>query len=145
MHPDSPIGVFDSGLGGLTVLKHLEKNFPNESFIYFGDTAHLPYGNKSTETVIRYSETIINFFLENKTKAVIIACNTASSLAYPSLSKKYNIPIFDVVHPSVKYASKISQTHEICIIGTQGTINSKAYTKSFLNIVKFKHYGLIFS
>jgi len=134
MHPNSPIGVFDSGLGGLTVLKHLEKNFPNESFIYFGDTAHLPYGNKSTETVIRYSETIINFFLENKTKAVIIACNTASALAYPKLNKKYNIPIFNVVHPSVEYANKISQTREICIIGTLSTINSQAYTKSFSNI-----------
>ena len=134
MQPDSPIGVFDSGLGGLTVLKHLEKKFPNETFIYFGDTAHLPYGNKSTNTVIRYSDAIINFFLKNKTKAVIIACNTASAVAYPKLSKKYNIPIFNVVQPSVEYSNKISQTREICIIGTQGTINSKAYTKSFLDI-----------
>jgi len=134
MYPNSPIGVFDSGLGGLTVLKHLEKDFPNETFIYFGDTAHLPYGNKSTENVLRYSEAIINFFLENKTKAVIIACNTASALAYTKLNEKYNIPIFNVVHPSVEYANKISQTHEICILGTTSTINSKAYTKSFLNI-----------
>ena len=134
MHPNSPIGVFDSGLGGLTVLKHLEKDFPNETFIYFGDTAHLPYGNKSTENVLRYSEAIINFFLDNKTKAVIIACNTASALAYTKLNKKYNIPIFNVVHPSVEYANKISQTNEICILGTISTINSQAYTKSFLNI-----------
>ena len=129
-----PIGVFDSGLGGLTVLQCLEKKLPKESFIYFGDTAHVPYGNKSAKTIIRYSENIINFFLKNKIKAVVIACNTASAIAYPELSKKYNLPIFNVVDPSVIHSDTISKTRNICIIGTQSTINSKAYSKSFSNI-----------
>ena len=85
--PNSPIGVFDSGLGGLTVLKSLEKILPNESFIYFGDTAHVPYGNKSVETIIVYSQNILDFFLEHHTKAVVIACNTVSAVAYNSLQK----------------------------------------------------------
>ena len=89
--PNSPIGVFDSGLGGLTVLKYLEKILPNESFIYFGDTAHVPYGCKSADTVIRYSLDIINFFLREKIKAVVIACNTVSAVAFRELRISYNI------------------------------------------------------
>ena len=103
---NSPIGIFDSGLGGLTVLKSLEKILPNESFIYFGDTAHVPYGTKSAETVIRYSQHIMDFFLKHETKAVVIACNTASAVAFQHLKQIYNIPLFDVVTPSA-----VSYTH----------------------------------
>jgi len=124
---NSPIGVFDSGLGGLTILKTLEKMLPNESFIYFGDTAHVPYGTKSAETVLRYSQHIMNFFLKHETKAVVIACNTASAVAFQQLKKMYDIPLFDVVTPSVDYSVKIS--NNIGVIGTQSTIQSTAYTK----------------
>ena len=101
---NSPIGIFDSGLGGLTVLKSLEKILPNESFIYFGDTAHVPYGTKSAETVVRYSQSIMDFFQKHDTKAVVIACNTASAVAFQHLKQLYDIPIFDVVTPSVEFA-----------------------------------------
>ena len=129
-----PIGVFDSGLGGLTVLKSLEKILPNESFIYFGDTAHVPYGNKSAKTVINYSRKIVKFFISKKIKAIVIACNTASSVAYKQLKNEFNIPIFDVVLPSAKYSNILSKTRSIGIIGTQNTIQSKSYNQAFTNL-----------
>ena len=127
----SPIGVFDSGLGGLTVLTYLEKILPNESFIYFGDTAHVPYGTKSAETVTQYSRYILDFFLQHKTKAVVIACNTASAVAFRHLQNTYDIPLFDVVSPSVEYSINITKTRKIGVIGTYSTIHSKAYTEMF--------------
>lgn len=126
-----PIGIFDSGLGGLTVLKSLQKILPNESFVYFGDTAHVPYGSKSKNTVIKYSQNIMDFFLECKIKAVVIACNTASAVAFNHLKDIYDIPIFDVVTPSIEYAIKISKNKKIGVIGTLSTIKSNAYTKMF--------------
>ena len=129
---NSPIGVFDSGLGGLTVLKSLEKILPNESFIYFGDTAHVPYGTKSADTIIKYSHIILDFFSQHHTKAVVIACNTASAVAYHTLQKNHSIPLFDVVSPSVEFALKQSKTKHIGIIGTTSTVNSKAYSRQFL-------------
>ena len=129
---NTPIGVFDSGLGGLTVLKSLKKILPNESFIYFGDTAHVPYGTKSAESVIKFSQHILDFFLEHHTKAVVIACNTASAVAYNSLKKDHSIPIFDVVSPSVEFALQQTKTKNIGVIGTTSTINSKAYSQQFL-------------
>ena len=128
---NSPIGVFDSGLGGLTVLKSLEKILPHESFIYFGDTAHVPYGTKSAETVTQYSRHILEFFLKHKTKAVVIACNTASAVAFRRLQRDYDIPLFDVVSPSVEYSINITKTRKIGVIGTYSTIHSKAYTEMF--------------
>ena len=130
----SPIGVFDSGLGGLTVLKALQKYLPNESFIYLGDTANVPYGNKSNETIIKYSKKILDFFISKNTKAVVIACNTASSVAYSELKNIYDVPLFDVVQPSVEFANHISKTKQICIIGTNSTINSNAYLNTFKKI-----------
>ena len=128
---NSPIGVFDSGLGGLTVLKSLEKILPHESFIYFGDTAHVPYGTKSAETVTQYSRHILEFFLKHKTKAVVIACNTASAVAFRRLQRDYDIPLFDVVSPSVEYSINITKTRKIGVIGTYSTIHSKDYTEMF--------------
>ena len=130
----SPIGIFDSGLGGLTVLSSLEKMLPNESFIYFGDTAHVPYGCKSADTIIRYSGDIMDFFLTHNTKAVVIACNTASAIACQKLRSSYNIPLFDVLAPSVVHTNNISKTRKIGVIGTHTTIHSRAYTQSFLNL-----------
>ena len=128
---NSPIGIFDSGLGGLTVLKSLVNILPNESFIYFGDTAHLPYGNKSVDTITKYSKNILDFFNHNQTKAVVIACNTASSLTYNILQKTYTVPLFDVVSPSVEFSIQQSQTKKIGVIGTTNTVNSKAYSNYF--------------
>ena len=129
--PNSPIGVFDSGLGGLTVLKSLEKILPNESFIYFGDTAHVPYGTKSAEMVTLYSQYIMDFFLKYETKAVVIACNTASAVAFQHLKRNYDIPLFDVVSPSVEYSMKITKTQKIGVVGTYSTIQSGAYKRMF--------------
>ena len=132
--PNSPIGVFDSGLGGLTVLKSLEKILPNESFIYFGDTAHVPYGTKSAEMVTLYSQHIMDFFLKYKTKAVVIACNTASAVAFQYLKRDYDIPLFDVVSPSVEYSMKITKTQKIGVLGTYCTIRSGAYKQMFKDL-----------
>ena len=132
--PNSPIGVFDSGLGGLTVLKSLEKILPNESYIYFGDTAHVPYGTKSAEMVTLYSQQIMDFFLKFGTKAVIIACNTASAVSFQHLKKVYDIPLFDVVTPSVEYSIKITKTQKIGVVGTYSTIQSGAYKRMFKDL-----------
>jgi len=128
---NSPIGVFDSGLGGLTVLKSLEKILPNESFIYFADTAHVPYGTKSAETVTLYSQHIMDFFLKHETKAVVIACNTASAVAFQHLKSIYDIPLFDVVTPSVEYSMKITKNQKIGVLGTYSTIQSNTYKRMF--------------
>ena len=129
-----PIGIFDSGLGGLTVLRELELMLPNEKFIYFGDTAHVPYGNKSVNMVQSYSKNIVEFFLTHNAKAVIIACNTASAVACKELQKNYTIPLFDVVTPSVVVSDQLSKTREIGVIGTYSTINSHSYTRSLAAI-----------
>ena len=135
--PNSPIGIFDSGLGGLTVLKSLEKILPNESFIYFGDTAHVPYGTKSAEMVTLYSQHIMDFFLKYETKAVVIACNTASAVAFQHLKRNYDIPLFDVVSPSVEYSMKITKTQKIGVVGTYSTIQSGAYKRMFKQLGDF--------
>ena len=116
------------------MLKSLEKNLPMESFIYFGDTAHVPYGSKSADAISRYSQDIVEFFLSHNTKAVVIACNTASAVAYQKLRNSYDIPIFDVVEPSVIHSDHISRTRKIGVIGTQSTIHSRAYTRALANI-----------
>ena len=125
-----PIGIFDSGLGGLTVLKTLQKALPNESFIYVGDTAHLPYGNKSPEAIITYSKRIGQFFINQKVKLIIIACNTASSIALEALSQTFNIPIIDVITPMQDLISKNMNNIKVGVIGTYNTISSRAYHKS---------------
>ena len=128
------IGVFDSGLGGLTVLKELKKSMPKESFIYFGDTAHLPYGNKSKTSVIQYSTNIANFLFAQNIKAIIVACNTASSVALETLVKQYSIPILNVVDPSVSKAIKYSKSKAIGVIGTETTILSGTYQEKIKKI-----------
>jgi len=128
------IGVFDSGLGGLTVLNSLETQLPNESFIYFGDTAHVPYGSKSIETVQSYSNQITQFLLNHDVKLIVIACNTASSVASKLLRKNFDIPIFGVVTPSVKQAISYHRNGEIGIIGTQSTIASNSYVEKFTTL-----------
>jgi len=125
-----PIGVFDSGIGGLTVVKELNKLLPNEKIIYFGDTARVPYGNKSKETVVHYSLQIAYFLLKKKIKMLVVACNTASSVSLPTLKRHLHIPIIGVIEPGAKTASSISQTMKIGVIGTLGTVKSNSYKKA---------------
>ena len=126
---DSPIGVFDSGVGGLTVAREIMRQIPNERIVYFGDTARVPYGSKSKDTIIRYSKHIIRFLLTQNVKAIVIACNTASAFALEECKKEVDIPIFGVVKPGAKVASEATNNGRIGIIGTEGTINSKIYSE----------------
>ena len=126
----APIGVFDSGIGGLTVVRELMRQLPNESIIYFGDTARLPYGPKSPETVIRYSREITSFLLDQGVKIVVVACNTATAHALPTLRKEYNLPIIGVIEPGSRAAARATRSESVGVIGTQGTINSRAYERA---------------
>lgn len=131
---DKPIGIFDSGVGGLTVAAAIKKQLPQESFIYFGDTKHSPYGDKSGETIRRYSSDISKFLLTKDCKAIVIACNTASALAYDQLKKDYaHIPIINVVDPVASFVAK-QNPKKIGIIATRATTKSKIYKKRLLEI-----------
>lgn len=128
---DRPIGIFDSGLGGLTVVKEIIKLLPNENLIYLGDTARVPYGTRSKETIIKFSFEDTKFLLTKKVKCIVIACNTSSALAGHELKKKLKIPVFDVITPALKDAKNISRSGKIGVIGTRGTIGSGAYSVPF--------------
>jgi glutamate racemase len=125
----SAIGVFDSGVGGLTVVKELIRQLPGEDIVYFGDTARVPYGIKSKETVIRFSIENILFLLKQKVKLICVACNTASSLALPAIKKHFRVPIVGVITPAAKEAIYATQNKRIGVIGTAATIKSRAYEK----------------
>lgn len=127
----SPIAVFDSGIGGLTVLTALRTHFPAESYVYLGDTARLPYGTKSPETVARYSEAMCRELLKFKPKAIVIACNTASTHALPAVIKLASpLPVTGMIEPAANAALKATKTNRIGVIATFGTIRSGAYEKS---------------
>ena len=121
-----PIGIFDSGLGGLSVLKYLLTSLPYENFIYLGDLAHLPYGNKSKDSIIKYSLGCSKFLKKKDVKAIIIACNTASSYAYNIIKKDSIIPVFDVISPCIKEILPM-KNKVIAILGTEKTIQSNIY------------------
>lgn len=123
------IGVFDSGLGGLTAVKEIQKLFPNENIVYFGDTGRVPYGTRSKETIIKYTKSDINFLLENDVKMIVIACGTASSAALPEIKDEYNIPIYGVVDAGAFEAARVTKNNKVGIIGTPATIKSGAYTR----------------
>lgn len=125
---EAPIGVFDSGVGGLTVAKEIMYQIPNEKIIYFGDTARVPYGNKTKETVTKYSRQIIRFLRTQNVKAIVAACNTASSYALGEIEKEIDIPIIGVVKPGAKMAVEATKNGKIGVIGTRGTIGSETYT-----------------
>ncbi len=127
MPDNAPIGVFDSGIGGLTVAREIMRQIPNETIIYFGDTARVPYGSKSKETIITYSRQIMDFFMTKQVKAVVIACNTASAFALETLQREYDVPMLGVVKPGAMVAAQTSKNHRIGVIGTEGTINSGIY------------------
>ncbi len=124
---NAPIGVFDSGVGGLTVMKEIMHQIPNEKIIYFGDTARVPYGNKSKDTVLRFSRQIVRFLKTQEVKAIVIACNTASAYALPDIEKEIDIPIIGVVRPGAKVAAQVTQNGKVGVIATEGTINSHIY------------------
>lgn len=127
---DKAIGIFDSGIGGLTVLKAIEQALPRENLIYLGDTARVPYGNKSRETISRYSSENTHFLTQAGVKAVVVACNTASALALSDLQKNFSIPIIGVIEPGAAAAVQATQSGKIGIIGTEATIASASYTKA---------------
>ena len=123
----APIGVFDSGVGGLTVAREIMRNLPNERIVYFGDTARVPYGSKSKDTIIRYAKQIIRFLRTQDVKAIVIACNTASALALEEVEKELDIPIIGVVEPGARVAAATTKNGKIGVIGTESTINSHMY------------------
>lgn len=122
--------MFDSGVGGLTVLKALRERLPNESTVYLGDTARVPYGTKSAEVVTRYSLKNAEFLLRHQVKLVVVACNTASAVAVPSLSAQLGIPVIGVIEPGALAAVRASSHGRIGVIGTPGTIQSRAYHRA---------------
>lgn len=129
MSQNTPIGVFDSGVGGLTVAREIMRQMPQEQIIYFGDTARVPYGSKSKETIIRFSRQIVKFLQTKNVKAVVIACNTASAFALETLQREFPIPVIGVVIPGAITAANATRSGRIGIIGTEGTINSGIYTQ----------------
>lgn len=133
---EKSIGVFDSGIGGLTVVKHLSTVLPNEHIVYFGDTARVPYGSKSNSTVVDYSIQDTNFLLHKNVKYVVVACNTASSIAVDELKKRFDVPIIGVILPGAEFAVKQSRNRKVGVIGTRATINNKAYSKAIKDLDK---------
>ncbi|MCF7825067.1 MAG: glutamate racemase [Candidatus Marinimicrobia bacterium] len=127
LNSEKAIGVFDSGLGGISVVRAIINLLPHEHLIYFGDTARVPYGSKSEETVIRFSHQISSFLKEKQVKMIVVACNTASAVALESLQKNFSIPIVGVIEPGSEAAVKVSKHKRIGVIGTASTIRSGAY------------------
>ena len=130
---NAPIGVFDSGVGGLTVAREIMRNLPEENIVYFGDTARVPYGSKSRDTVLRYSRQIIRFLRTQEVKAIVIACNTASAYALDEVEKELDIPIIGVVKPGARVACEVTKNKKIGVIATEATIHSGIYTNFIKN------------
>ncbi len=133
----APIGVFDSGVGGLTVAREIMRQIPNESIVYFGDTARVPYGSKSQNTIIHYSRQIVKFLRTQNVKALVIACNTASAFALDVIQAESDIPVIGVIKPGAKVAAETTENGRIGVIATEGTISTEIYTK-FLNSINPK-------
>ncbi len=131
---ERPIGVFDSGFGGLTVVKEIMKSLPNESLIYFGDNGRSPYGTKSKETVIKYTKQDVAFLLSKDVKMLVVACNTVSALALPEVLATIDVPVLEVINPGAKSAIKKTKQGRIGIIATPGTIASGVYSNAILKI-----------
>ena len=127
LSPEQPIAAFDSGVGGLTVVQAMRELLPAEDILYLGDTARVPYGNKSPDTIIRYSREIMAYLRGHDVKAVVVACNTASAHALSILQEEADIPVIGVIAPGVEAALAATRNGRIGVIGTQGTIQSEAY------------------
>ena len=124
---DMPIGMFDSGVGGLSVAREIMRQLPNEKIVYFGDTARVPYGSKSKDTILRYSRQIIRFLKTKNVKAIVIACNTASAFALEEIKEEIDLPIIGVIKPGAKTAVENTVNKRIGVIGTEGTVKSAIY------------------
>jgi len=131
-----PIGIFDSGLGGLTVLKALLKALPHEHFIYFGDSANVPYGAKSKQTVTNLSLSIARFLQEQDVQLIVVACNTASAQALPTLQKYCKVPVLGVIEPGARKAAHFTKNNRVALLGTEGTVRSQSYEKALQKINK---------
>jgi glutamate racemase len=131
---DRPIGVFDSGIGGLTVVHSLTELLPSEDIVYLGDTARLPYGTKSVETIRRFAKEDTEFLLERGVKMVIVACHSATSAALPFLKKDYKLPIIGVIEPGARTAVRTSQNKRIGVIGTNATVSAGEYERAILAV-----------
>ena len=129
-----PIGIFDSGIGGLTLATAITKVLPNEHLIYFGDTAHLPYGDKSVESITEYSLRIADFLKKEDCKAMLIACNTASSIAFDAVSAKVDFPVYNVIDPVTNNVAENYIGKKVGVIGTKGTIGTKVYEHRLLSL-----------
>ncbi|MDD5171132.1 MAG: glutamate racemase [Syntrophales bacterium] len=125
-----PIGVFDSGVGGLTVVRALMERLPFENIIYFGDTARVPYGIKSVDTIMRYTSEITDFLLKQQVKLLIVACNTIASVAYDTVTERSPVPVLEVINAGARQAVSITRNKNIGVIGTPTTINSNAYART---------------
>lgn len=130
------IGIFDSGVGGLTVVKEIRKSFPNQNIFYLGDTARLPYGDKSEETIINYSYKNTKFLLSFNIDLLVVACNTSSSMSLPFLEREFKIPIVGMIKPGAALALKITRNKKIGLIGTRATIRSLAYKREIKELDK---------
>jgi glutamate racemase len=128
--PDRPIGLFDSGIGGLTVLQQIIEKLPKENTVYLGDTARSPYGTKSVETVLRYSFENADFLIEKGVKLIVVACNTSTAIALDALRANVSVPVVGVIEPGAKAALAKTKTGKIGVIGTEATIQSGAYTQA---------------
>jgi glutamate racemase len=131
---DKPIGIFDSGIGGLTVVKRFLSNLPNENIIYFGDTARVPYGSKSNDTVTEYSLQDARFLINKNVKAIVVACNTASSVAIEELRNTFDVPIIGMIGPGSKAALRETKNKKIGVIGTRATISNHAYARKMKSL-----------
>ena len=129
------IGLFDSGLGGLNVLNEFLKKYPNNEYIYYGDTLNLPYGNKSKDELLNISKTIISFFEEKKVDIIIIACGTMSSNCFNEIKEMTKIPVIDIITPTIKYLEK-KEFNKVLIFGTIKTIESKIFSKNLKNVIE---------
>jgi len=131
---NNPIGIFDSGVGGLTVFHAIQKALPHQHIVYFGDTARVPYGSKSQRTIIQYSLQNMIFLLQQKIELLVVACNTSSAYALEELRKHSDIPIIGVIEPGAKKALNVTDNKKIGVIGTEGTIKSGSYEKALRSL-----------
>ena len=130
----NPIGVFDSGIGGLTVAREIVKQLPKESIIYLGDTARVPYGTRGKEVIIQFAKELASFLLKRHVKCLVVACNTISAVALDEIEKISSVPVIGVVRPAARNAVGMTKNKRIGVIGTQGTIRSKAYEQEIKKI-----------
>lgn len=129
-----PIGIFDSGVGGLTVFKEVIGLLPHEDIIYLGDTARVPYGPRSPETIVKYSQDITDFLVRKGIKLLVVACNTSSAVSLPVLKRSLSIPVIGVIEPGAKRAAKVTENRRVGVIGTEGTVRSRAYEEAIKGI-----------